>query len=78
MPRIMGIRHIGCRGRRHQSRATRAAQPCNVGQEESEGGEAGLKTRLYFVVLSGSGAGVAQGMALKFASFGSRLNDVLV
>ena len=44
----------------------------------SEGSEAGLKARLYFVVLTGSGDGVAHGVALKFASFGSRRNDVLV
>ena len=41
-----------------------------------KGLKAGLETRLYF--LTGSGAGVAQGVALKFASFGSRRNDVLV
>ena len=39
--------------------------------------KAGLKTRLYFV-LTGRGAGVAHGVALKLASFGSRRNDVLV
>ena len=51
---------------------------------EAEGGSEGGSSafakatadRLYF--LTGSGAGVAQGVALKFASFGSRLNDVLV